>query len=153
MRRFIIGTLALIATLLFVFFIEGGNALDLILPSPLIIIAGVPLFAVLAVWSLKDWGRAWKDAFATPAAAAATPPASSSAKLWDFYEKACYIAGVVGFILGLNVIFSSNGGVTPDRIPRSLAVDCIAPILAIIFAMVARILRARVQKNEREAQR
>jgi hypothetical protein len=144
MKRFILGTLALLVTLLFAFYMEGGNPLDLLLPSPLIIVVCVPIFSVLAVWSLKDWGKAWKDAFAkkgAPNAPAST--AVSSAKLWDFYEKACYIAGIVGFILGLNIIFQNKGGLDGEVL-HPLAVDCVAPILAIFLAMVARILKARV---------
>mgnify|MGYP003395081021 CR=1 FL=1 len=144
MRRFIICTLALFGTLIFAFTIEGGNPIDFLLPTPLCIVVCVPLFAVLAVWSLKDWGRAWKAAFVGGGADGAT-----SVRLWDFYEKACYIAGVVSFILGLNVIFSFHGGVERSDIFKPLAVDCVAPILSILFAMVARILKARVEKNER----
>jgi hypothetical protein len=149
MRRFIIGTLALIGTLLLAFILEGGNPLDFFLPSPLLIVVGVPCFAVLAVWSLKDWGRAWKDAFAAGSARGAAPSgsASTSARLWDFYEKACYIAGVVGFILGLNIIFQHGGKIDPQDILTPLSVVCITPILAILLAMVARILRARVEKS------
>jgi len=147
MKRFILGTLAFIAVLLFAFFIEGGNPLDFILPSPLLIVVGVPVFAVLAVWGLKDWGRAWKDAFAKKGApSAAASAAVSSAKLWDFYEKACYIAGIVGFILGLNIIFQNKGNLNGE-IFRPLAVDCVTPILAIVFAMVARVLKARVESR------
>jgi hypothetical protein len=154
MRRFIIATLAFIGTLVFAFVIEGGNPLDFLLPTPLIIVLGVPFFAVLAVWSLKEWGHAWKDALAKngssgTASAAVSSAAVPSARLWDFYEKACYIAGVVAFILGLNVIFSFQGGVEPGKMFRSLAVDCVAPILAITLALVARILKARVEKNSR----
>jgi hypothetical protein len=149
MRRFILGTLALFVTLVFAFFIEGGNLLDFLLPSPLMIVVCVPLCAVLAVWSLKDWGRAWKDAFAAGRRADAAPSASAAAstKLWGFYEKACYIAGVVGFILGLNIIFTFVPD-TQAKLFRSFAIDCIAPILAILFAMVARILRARAERNQ-----
>ena len=60
---------------------------------------------------------------------------------------ACYIAGVVAFILGLTIV-----GKNVDLLARlgpSLAVDCVTPILAILFAMVARILKARVEKNAR----
>jgi hypothetical protein len=145
MKRFILGTLALFVTLLFAFIMEGGNPLDLILPSPLLIVVCVPIFAVLAVWSLKDWGRAWKYAFAETSATDATV---SSAKLWDFYEKACYIAGIVGFILGLNIIFQNKGGLDGEVL-HPLAVDCVAPILAIFLAMVARILKARVENGGR----
>jgi hypothetical protein len=144
MLRFILGTLALIGTLLLAFVMEGGNPIDFLLPTPLLIVVGVPIFAVLAVWSFRDWRRAWKDAFEVRSSAAV-----SSVKLWDFYEKACYIAGVVGSVLGLNIIFQHRGGIDPGDILKPLAVDCIVPILAILFAMVARILRARVEKNTR----
>jgi hypothetical protein len=175
MLRFILGTLALFCTAIFAFVIEGGNPASFVLPTPLLIVVCVPGFAVLAVWSLKDWGRAWKEAFASEgkpgagtAAASAQPAAPSggasaavssaavssaavsSARLWDFYEKSCYIAGVVGFILGLNIIFQNGGGVELKdmmSILKPLSIDCIAPILAILLAMVARILRARVERN------
>jgi hypothetical protein len=147
MRRFIIWTLGLFAVLLLAFYMEGGNPLDFLLPSPLIIIVCVPICAVLAVWSFKDWGRAWKDSFG-PDSGAPTASAATSAKLWGFYERTCYIAGIVGFILGLNVIFSFQGGVEPGKIFRPLAVACVAPILAIFLAMVARILKARIERNQ-----
>jgi hypothetical protein len=143
MLRFILSTLALFGTAIFAFVFEGGQPLDLFLPSPLIIAVCVTGFAVLAVWSARDWGRAWKDAFAK---APGSPSAGTSAALWAFYEKACYAAGVVGFLLGLNIIGTS----VPENsmLARSLAVNCVTPILAILFAMVARILRARVERNK-----
>ena len=142
MIRFILSTLALLATAFLAFIIEGGNPAALILPSPFIIVVCIPAFALLAVWSLKDWGRAWKDAFAK---AGPSPSAATSAAIWDFFEKTCYIAGIVGFLLGLTIIFSS--AYDPSKIIVSLGVDVIAPILAILFAMVARILRARVERT------
>jgi hypothetical protein len=152
MQRFVIGTLALVAVFAATFVMEGGDPLDFLLPTPLMIDILVPCCAVLAVWSLKDWGRAWKDAFPKAVSSAAVSSAAvSSARLWDFYEKACYISGIVAFILGLNVIFQYRGGVDKADIFRPLAVDCVAPIIAILFAMVARILRARVEENSRGA--
>jgi hypothetical protein len=149
MRRFIISTLVLIGTLLLAYFMEGGNPLDLILPSPLIIVVCMPICAVLAVWGFKDWGRAWKDAFIAGCVDGATSTAASSAKLWDFYEKACYIAGIVGFILGLTIIGRNSYQMADPmtKLGPYFAVDCVTPIIAILFAMVARILRARVEKN------
>jgi hypothetical protein len=147
MLRFVLGTLALLGTLFSAFVIEGGDPIAFLLPSPLMIVVGVPCFAVLAVWSLKDWGRAWKDAFRPTGREGTAPSAEASGKIWEFYEKACYVAGVVSFILGLNVILSSRGEVRSDDLSRPLSVDCVAPILAILFAMVARILRARVEKS------
>jgi hypothetical protein len=153
MIRFILGTLALLGTAIFAFVIEGGNPASFFLPTPLMIVVCIPLFAVLAVWSFRDWGRAWKDAFSDGAASDTSAAYSGgvSARLWDFYEKSCYIAGIVGFILGLNIIFQNGGGVDLKdmmSILKPLSIDCIAPILAILFAMVARILRARVERNK-----
>jgi Flagellar motor component len=148
MRRFIIGTLALFATLLLAYFMEGGNPIDLFLPSPLIIVVCVPFFAALAVWSFKDWGRAWKDAFNIGSESSApTSAAVSSARLWDFYEKACYISGIVGFILGLTII-GKNVDADLAKLGPYVAVDCASPILAIFLAMVARILKARVERSQ-----
>ena len=61
MARFLFGSVAIIATFVFLFLFEGGNLLSLFMLSPLLIVILVPAFAVLAVWSLKDWGRAWRD--------------------------------------------------------------------------------------------
>lgn len=145
MRRFIIGTLALFATLLLAYFMEGGNPLDLVLPSPLIITVCVPCCAVLAVWSLKDWGRAWMDAFSREQG---SDSRSRSARLWGFFEKACYIAGIVGFILGFTIIFRTPSlSSDPERFRQTIGVNCSTPILAIFLAMVARILRARVEER------
>jgi hypothetical protein len=145
MLRFILSSLALFGTAVFAFVIEGGAFFDLFLPTPLIIVACVPGFAVLAVWSVKDWGRAWRDAFAKERG---SPSAAISVALWDFYEKSCYTAGVVGFILGLNIIFFEMSKHPQEfKVFAGLAVNCIAPILAILFGMVSRILGARVQNR------
>ncbi len=142
MRRFILSTLALFFTAIFAFVFEGGEMMDLLLPSPLIIVGCVSGFAVLAVWSVKDWGGAWKDAFAkVPGGSSAT----TSAALWSFYEKACYAAGVVGFLFGITIIGKNSGPM--DKLGESIALNCITPILAILFGLVARILRARVESK------
>jgi len=84
MLRFIASTLALFATFAAVVMLEGGSLQSFIFYSPLIIVALAPAFAVLAVWSLGDWGRAWKDAFAKSPSGSAV----DSAGLWAFYERA-----------------------------------------------------------------
>lgn len=145
MKRFAIGTAAMLAVLGFAFWLEGGNLLGLLLPSPLIVVFIAPCCAVLAVWSFRDWGRAWKDAFAP-----SPRTVGRSASLWSFYEKASYVSAIVGTFLGLNIIFSSQyAEPNPVELGRALSVGCVAPILGIAFAMVARILRARVEEGAR----
>ncbi len=143
MARFLFGTVAIFATFVSLFLIEGGNLLSLLMLSPLLIVILVPAFAVLAVWSLGDWGRAWKDALARGDA----DSAPDSAELWAFYERMCYLASVVGFILGLVIILSNLGDIS--TIGRPLAVGLMTPVYAILFGIVARILRARVERSRR----
>ena len=143
MARFLFGTVAIVATFLSIFLFEGGNLLSLLMLSPLLIVILVPAFAVLAVWSLKDWGRAWKDGLARAGAGCAP----DSAELWAFYERMCYLASIVGFILGLVLILSSLRDVS--TIGKPLAVGLMTPVYAILFGIVARILRARVERMAR----
>jgi flagellar motor component MotA len=142
-RRFLFGTLAILATFVSLFLFEGGALPSLLMLSPLLLVVLVPAFAVLAVWSLKDWGRAWMDGLATGDAGCAP----DSVELWAFYERMCYLSCVVGFILGLVLILSSLRD--PATIGRPLAVGLMTPVYAILFGIVARILRARVEKNAR----
>ncbi len=144
MARFLLGTVAIFATFVSIFLFEGGNLPSLLMLSPLLIVILVPAFAVLAVWSLKDWGRAWRDGFARADAGCAP----GSAELWAFYERMCYLSSVVGFILGLVLILSNLTDIS--TIGRPLAVGLMTPVYAILFGVVARILRARVEKISRK---
>lgn len=144
MKRFLFGTIAALLCLGFAFFIEGGRIGALFLPSPFIIAFGVPLFATLAVWNFKAWARAWGDAMA-PARESGSREAS--ARLWGFYEKACYAAGIVAFFLGSIIILSSPGQEAAG-LKASFAVDLIAPLYALLLALIARILRHRVDAGE-----
>lgn len=140
MKRFVFGVVAVLVSLLGAYWMEGGNILALILPSPFIISFFVPFFAVLAVWSPKAWGRAWRDAFSPqpdPKARAA------SARLWDFYERICYASAVLALMLGLVIIFSSNPAW--PGVAESFATGFTEPVFAVFFAIVARILRHRVE--------
>ncbi len=145
MRRFILASLGAVAILGLAYFIEGGKFSALLFPSPFLITFGMPFFAVLAVWSLGTWGRAWADAMKPQADSRRR---ESSAELWDFYEKACYSAGILAFILGCVVILRNHGGVD-GRLFESFAVNLISPLYAILFALLARILRFRVRVGGR----
>lgn len=141
MRRFILATLGTVAILGLAYFIEGGSFSALFFPSPFLITFGVPCFAVLAVWDLKAWGRAWMDAMRPQADSRRR---EASAGLWDFFEKACYAAGLLAFIVGCVIILRSLGGVD-GRLAESFAVNLISPLYAIFLALLARILRFRVR--------
>jgi hypothetical protein len=140
MKRFLVATLAILATLALAFWIEGGKFSLLFFISPFLITFVVPCFAVLAVWDLKAWGRAWRDAFHS-----ASKPGNreDSARLWDFYEKICYAAGAIAFIVGCVIILSTQG-MDDAKTRECYAVNLIAPLYSVFFAIMARILRYRV---------
>ena len=149
MLRFVLSTLALIGTALFLFILEGGRPGSLVMFSSLMISILIPAFAVLAVWSLREWGRAWKDAFAAPGGRGgkAGPDRADSIALWAFYEKASYAAAVMGPILGGIIMLSSLS--TVDRLGPALAAGLTTPLYSILLGMMARILRARVERSQR----
>jgi flagellar motor component MotA len=139
MKRFLFGTLAVLATLVGAIWLEGGDLVALLLPSPFLISFCVPVFAVLAVWDLRAWGRAWRDAFA-PAPEAKSR--ENSARLWEFFEKISYAAGFMGFVAGAIIILGHEDSYVSMAQPFSVAL--ISPLYAAFLAIVARILRNRV---------
>ena len=136
MKRFVLGTLATMFVVALAMWLEGEDLLKLFLPSPLLITLISPLCAVLAVWDLKSWREAWRDAFV-----ANSEPArrEGSAKLWDFLEKSFYIAGSLGFIAGAIIVLASPGDMADH-----FSADLISPLWGIVFAIIARILKYRV---------
>lgn len=141
MTRFVLSILALFGTAIFLFALEGGRLLSLVVLTPILIISLMPAFAVLAVWSVRDWAGAWKDAFAK----GRSPSASRSAALWAFYEKACYATGIVGLMLGTIIILSSLSDAS--TLGPAFAVGLVSTTYAVLFGLVARILKARVERT------
>jgi hypothetical protein len=128
---------------------EGGDMIDFVLPSPLIIVILVPLFAVFAVWSGKELGGAWSAAFGRGRAGAGAGAESGprdAAALWDFFEKAFYAAGIVGTLAGFIIIFASD-----EIRMRALSIALMPLVEGILLGLIARILKARVEKNARAA--
>ena len=140
MKRFVFGTGAMLAFVAAALWLEGANLLKLFLPTPLMITVGAPLCALLAIWDLGSLRAAWKAAFVAAPEAAGREAAS---KVWNFLEKAFYAAGVLGFVAGAIIIFSTPIA-NPIDMLRPFSVDLIAPLWAVVLAMVARILRYRV---------
>jgi len=135
-KRFFLGTLAAITVVVAAMWLEGENLLALFLPSALLITLLSPLCAVLAVWDLRAWGDAWRDAFAASPEEARR---ERSAKLWDFLEKSFYIAGILGFIAGAIIVLAS-----PGSMAEHFSADLVSPLWGILFAIIARILKYRV---------
>ncbi len=141
MVRFIVSLVLLVASIVGPVLLEGGKILSYIGISAFMINVLVPFFAMLAVWRLSEIGGAWKDAFrrAEPAAAA------RSVRIWEFAEKVCYATGVIGFMAGC-VIILSNVWASASQIGRAFAAGALGPLYAVLFAVLCRILRARVQQ-------
>jgi flagellar motor component MotA len=142
MVRFIVSLVLLVASMVGPIILEGGNILAYIGISAFIIDASVPFFAMLAVWRIGQIGTAWKDAFSKRGGSSS---AVRSQRIWEFAEKVCYATGVVGFLAGMVIIFS-NWGAPLNTIGRPLAAGMLGPIYAVLFAILCRILRARVQE-------
>jgi flagellar motor component MotA len=147
MIRFILGSLLSLGAFCLAFFMEGGDAHNFVLPSPLIIVILVPLFAVFAVWSAKELGGAWSAAFGKGrGGTGAAPAAREAAALWDFFEKAFYAAGVVGTLAGFIIIFRNS-----DVRMEVFSIALMPLVEGILLGLIARILRARVEKSARAA--
>jgi len=140
MPRFIVSLVLLLASILGAVLFEGGNPLGYVGPSALMVELLVPLFAMLAVWRLAEIGRAFADAFSKKPDSASR---ARSARIWDFTEKICYTAGVIGLILGFVLVL---GRIASDvsALGRALAICFLAPLYGVLLGIVCRILRARV---------
>jgi flagellar motor component MotA len=141
MVRFIVSLVLLVASIAGPVVLEGGGLLSYLGISAFMINVLVPFFAMLAVWRLSEIGRAWKDAFRRADAAAV----ARSTRIWEFAEKVCYATGVIGFLAGV-VIVLSNTAASPADLRKAFAVSPLSPIYSVLFAVLCRILRARVQQ-------
>lgn len=141
MARFIVSLVLLLASIVGPVLLEGGKILSYIGISAFMIEVLVPFFAMLAVWRLSEIGGAWRDAFrrADPTAVA------RSVRIWEFAEKVCYATGVIGFMAG-TVIILSNVWASVADVGRAFAAGVLGPLYAVLFAVLCRILRARVQR-------
>jgi flagellar motor component MotA len=143
MMRFIVSLVLLLASIFGAVALEGGNPLQYIAATAFMVELLVPLFALLAVWRLKEIGRALGDAFFKKADAASR---TRSARIWEFTEKVCYAAGVIGLLLGLILIL---GGLTSPAagLGRSYAAALVAPLYGVMLGVACRVLKARVEQN------
>ena len=143
MVRFVVSVVLLLATIMFSIVIENGNPLSYLGPTAFMVELLVPLFAMLAVWRLVEIGRAFRDAFSEKDDAASR---TRSARIWDFAEKVCYAAAVMAFLLGAVLILSRPISSEAPLGP-AFAAATVGPLYGIVFAIISRILKARVEQK------
>ena len=141
MVRFIISLVLLVGSIVGPILLEGGTILAYIGISSFIINVLVPFFAMLAVWRLSEIGSAWRDAFSHRSDAAAK---ARSVRIWEFAEKICYATGVISILAGTVIVLSN---IRPSMVDlgRAFAAGVLGPLYAVLFAVLCRILRTRVQ--------
>ena len=141
MTRFIVGTLGFIIVVFGCIVIEGGNPVAYLMLTPAIIAFLVPFLAMLAVWPLREWITAWKDAFADRA----SPTAANSSAIWEFVEKAAYAAAAIGTIAGIIIMLANLRAVS--ELGSALAACLLCLFYSTVIGLVCRILRARVERK------
>ena len=139
--RFVVFVVLLAATFLGTLVLAGGSLLAIVGIPAFIMAVFVPIFALLAVWKGSELGTAWRDAFGS---AEDQPFAARSLRIWDFAEKACYLAGVIGWLMGMTIAL---GFAPMESKLDAIATTLVAPIYAMFFALVCRILRERVKQR------
>jgi flagellar motor component MotA len=141
MTRFILGTLGFIAVVGLCIVLEGGNPVAYLMFTPAIIALVVPLLAMMAVWPMREWITAWKDAFA----AEKTPTAAASSALWAFVEKATYAAAAIGTFAGIILTIANLRELSELGKPLAACLLCL--FYSAVIGLVCRILRARVERR------
>jgi len=141
MIRFIVGTGLALFALLTAYLVEGGNLPALLGFSAFTITFFLPFFGVLAVWSFRDWAKAWGHAF-RPGDPGQT---RVSLEIWKFSEFGCYLAGLLGSLIGGILILGNVDWTNSTLVGKAFAASLIAPLYAATFGYVCRILRTRVE--------
>jgi len=143
MVRFFVALALAVGSLLGAYVLEGGDLLSLLALSGFLITFFVPLFSVLAVWTGRELGQSWAAAFGTvDDAAGRTAPA-----LWRFAETACYLAGILASLAGGILIMGNITGADAAHLGHAVGALLVAPTYGVLFGLVCRILRARVESR------
>ena len=141
MIRFIVSVAMALLALLAAYVVEGGNPMALLGLTAFVITFFVPLFGVLAIWQFQDWRRAWSHAFHV----GGKDEARVSVALWTFSEFACYLAGILGSLVGGILIMGNLGGADWVHLGHSFGALLVAPLYGVTFGLVCRILKSRVE--------
>lgn len=143
MIRFLVGVILALAAVLGALALEGGSGLSLLGISAFTMVWFVPLFSSAAVWGFRHWAKAWGAAFH----AVDSEVARRSVTLWKFSEFVFYLAGLLGFLVGLILILGWDQfpEATAAGLGHSFSASLLAPLYGCFFGYMARILRARVE--------
>jgi flagellar motor component MotA len=144
MTRFILGTVFSIVALIIGATLFGGSLVTWLHPvvGVFFLVVVAPWFATLAVWSRKDVALAFRDAF-RPMGGLAPVPASSG--VWKTFEYLFYSASVISLFTGLVITFS-HLSYDPANLGPKLGASLISLFYGVMMAMVARLLRTRVER-------
>ncbi len=143
MLRFIVSLVLLFASIGLAVGIEGGKILSYVGVTSFIVELLIPSFAVLAVWHVREVGAAFRDAFRKKTDVASR---TRSMQVWDFAEKMCYAAAVIGLLLGSILILGSIHQNVLE-LGRAFGATLLAPLYGILLAIICRIMKARVEQQ------
>jgi len=141
MIRFIVSVILVLGAVVGAIFLEGFTPKVLMGFSAFLIVAGVPVFSSFGIWKINEVFTAWKDPFVKQKAGTF----AVSLKILEFQEKLFYISGMTGTIIGFILVLNTIQGQAVDQIGRSFAASLIAVLYGLIFAVLIRILRARIE--------
>ena len=144
MIRFVMGLALALATLVGAYVLEGGWIFPLLALTPFLITFFVPLFAVLAVWSFREWMQAWGHSFRQTSAQGT----DVSVEIWKFSEVASYLADLLSLLTGGILILGSFGSAQVSW-NHALGAALVGPTYGTLFGLISRILRARVQSLQK----
>lgn len=147
MRRTLVSLAALLACLAFAFAWEGSRLPVWLHPLPgILLIVTLPmLMAVLAVFPGPSLAQALRDAHEPP-----SDPRSlqDSRHVWRFAERTSYLSGTLYLVGSLIVMLQYlDAPLTPWILGGKLGACLVGLFLGLIQALVARILRARVERH------
>jgi hypothetical protein len=139
-----VGLLLILVTLLASIGLEGANLGSYINFVSLIICLLVPFFAVMSIWKLKSWVKAFGQALRQTGN---KEEKAISVRIWTFYESMAYIAGLLALIT--NVILFLNR-IEPQNWAFQLANCLTAPLYGLLLGMGSRVLRERITSTVSE---
>ena len=144
MVRFIISVLMMVLLLCGVLFIEGFNPVALFAFTPFIVVVGIPVFASLGIWGIRDLFDVLRHAFLS----AKTGNAEKSMGICIFYERLFYLSGIAGTILGFSIVlFRIDQLGSRSEICRAVAYSLLPSVYGILFAVITRMINARIKNR------
>jgi flagellar motor component MotA len=138
MIRFLAGAVLLVALVVGVILLEGGNPFGFVAIASFIVVLGPSVCAAFAVWRPAVIGQAFRDALGKRGDATS----ARSARVWALLERMFIVWGIIGWLAGTVLILSRVSADTAE-LGRAFAVSIIGPIYGVFFAILSRILHAR----------